>query len=311
MVTQLKKEAKKMKPKCEGTESSPVGSPRQRAFCGRMCGHRKRNTKNDAKKNPDSCINQSLRRWKCRCASSEDMLDLITAGMFGELNNTIIREAKKTKVHSDSGLGKWFGEEWTRREKEDGKVKYKPCGRKDADKGKYPKCQPKDKWKGMSNEEADSAVRRKRKEEPKDTESSQGRKPNYVSTKKKKSNTDIVCLVRLAMEGGENKENVKSLAMQAYKQIISGDPQKAIALLMQMFGVASLLTGKGIFSDDFEDFLTDEGMIEWVSEFVEDSKKSFSDFDDEAFKMIALSLHEIVDTNNFFNDNSGHIEVEE
>lgn len=53
--------------KCVGTKSSPVGSPRQRSFCARMCGHKKKNTKNKAKKNPDSCINQSLRRWKCRC----------------------------------------------------------------------------------------------------------------------------------------------------------------------------------------------------------------------------------------------------
>ena len=53
--------------KCIGTKSSPVGSPRQRSFCARMCGHKKKNTKNKAKKDPDSCINQSLRRWKCRC----------------------------------------------------------------------------------------------------------------------------------------------------------------------------------------------------------------------------------------------------
>jgi len=52
-------------------------------------------------------------------------------------------------------------------------------------------------------------------------------------------------------------------------------------------------------------------MIEWVSEFVEERKETLSDFDDQAFKMIAFSLHEIVSTNDFFNDNSGHIEVEE
>ena len=56
------------KPKCKGTESSPVGSPRQRAFCGRMCKHRVKNTGSKKKKDPDSCINQSLRRWKCRCS---------------------------------------------------------------------------------------------------------------------------------------------------------------------------------------------------------------------------------------------------
>lgn len=219
----IKKEAKKKKPKCKGTESSPVGSPRQRAFCGRMCGSRKKNTKSKGKKDPDSCINQSLRRWKCRCASPEDILDLITAGTFG---NSFINESNPQK---------------------------------------------------------------------------------YTT---KKSNIDIVYLVKAAMEGGD-KERVKDLAMQAYKQITGGDPQKAVALLMEMFAVASSLTGNGIFSNDFEDFLTDEGMIEWVSEFVEERKEVLSDFDDQAFKMIAFSLHEIVSTNNFFNDDTGHIEVEE
>lgn len=60
------------KPKCKGTESSPVGSPRQKSFCGRMCGHKKRNTKTKTKSDPDSCINQALRRWKCRCSGRND-----------------------------------------------------------------------------------------------------------------------------------------------------------------------------------------------------------------------------------------------
>lgn len=53
--------------KCKGSEKAPVGSPRQRSFCRRMCGHRKKNTGSKTAKDPDSCINQSLRRWKCRC----------------------------------------------------------------------------------------------------------------------------------------------------------------------------------------------------------------------------------------------------
>lgn len=53
--------------KCVGTESSPVGSPRQRSFCKRMCGHKKKNTNSETANDPDSCINQALRRWKCRC----------------------------------------------------------------------------------------------------------------------------------------------------------------------------------------------------------------------------------------------------
>ena len=63
----LEKRKKKKKKKCKGTESSPVGSPRQRSFCKRMCGMRRVNTGSKTAGDPDSCINQALRRWKCRC----------------------------------------------------------------------------------------------------------------------------------------------------------------------------------------------------------------------------------------------------
>lgn len=56
------------KAQCEGTKKAPVGSPRQRSFCRRMCGHKKKNTGAKKKSDPDSCLNQSLRRWKCRCS---------------------------------------------------------------------------------------------------------------------------------------------------------------------------------------------------------------------------------------------------
>lgn len=52
---------------CKGYKKSPVGSPRQRSFCKRMCGMKKKNTGSETASDPDSCINQSLRRWKCRC----------------------------------------------------------------------------------------------------------------------------------------------------------------------------------------------------------------------------------------------------
>jgi len=52
---------------CKGYKKSPVGSPRQRAFCKRHCGMKKKLTGKKKAKDPDSCINQGLRRWKCRC----------------------------------------------------------------------------------------------------------------------------------------------------------------------------------------------------------------------------------------------------
>lgn len=53
--------------KCIGTKHSPVGSPRQRAFCARHCGMKKKLTSPEVAKDPESCINKGLRRWKCRC----------------------------------------------------------------------------------------------------------------------------------------------------------------------------------------------------------------------------------------------------
>ena len=54
--------------KCSGWKKSPVGSPRQRAFCKRHCGMKKKLTSKEVADDPDSCINQGLRRWKCRCS---------------------------------------------------------------------------------------------------------------------------------------------------------------------------------------------------------------------------------------------------
>lgn len=53
--------------RCRGHMSTPVGTPRQRSFCSRMCGMKRRRTGAKTASDPDSCINQSLRRWRCRC----------------------------------------------------------------------------------------------------------------------------------------------------------------------------------------------------------------------------------------------------
>jgi DNA-binding ferritin-like protein len=94
-VAKKKGKGKKKKPKCKGTESSPVGSPRQKSFCGRMCGHKKRNTKSKTKGDPDSCINQALRRWKCRCAGRQDaaLLAVSETVLDGFIGNKTAQQA--------------------------------------------------------------------------------------------------------------------------------------------------------------------------------------------------------------------------
>lgn len=62
------------------------------------------------------------------------------------------------------GIGEWFSERWVdiSRPKEGGG--YQPCGRSEAEKGRYPKCVPAAKAAAMTAAEKKSAVRRKRKE---------------------------------------------------------------------------------------------------------------------------------------------------
>jgi hypothetical protein len=40
---------------------------RRKSFCARMCGMKKKNTGAKGKRDPDSRINKSLRKWDCNC----------------------------------------------------------------------------------------------------------------------------------------------------------------------------------------------------------------------------------------------------
>ena len=84
------------------------------------------------------------------------------------LKTRVSRLGSETFVGDETkrgGLGKWFDEEWVdiSRPKKGGG--FEPCGRSDADSGKYPKCVKKSTAMRMTAEEIDSAVRRKRRAE--------------------------------------------------------------------------------------------------------------------------------------------------
>jgi hypothetical protein len=64
--------------------------------------------------------------------------------------------------------------------------KHPPCGRKDADKGSYPKCRAAGVAGKMEPSEKRRACRQKRAAERKDTQTGKGQKPNWVSHKKRK-----------------------------------------------------------------------------------------------------------------------------
>jgi len=42
---------------------------RRKSFCSRMCGMKKKRTSRKQQNNRNSRINQSLKRWRCRCGS--------------------------------------------------------------------------------------------------------------------------------------------------------------------------------------------------------------------------------------------------
>lgn len=99
-------------------------------------------------------------------------------------NGWIVQEYKRRggryRGKSEFSLKKWFAEDWVdiSRPKEGGG--FEPCGRPDASEGAYPKCVPASKAARMTQEEIDSAVRRKRTAER--TQDRDGKKPIMVST---------------------------------------------------------------------------------------------------------------------------------
>lgn len=114
---------------------------------------------------------------------------------------------------SDYALDEWFQEKWVDISKKDKSGKHPPCGREDADKGKYPKCRPSKRvssktpktTKELSSEEKKKAVKDKRKAEKKKSKPAGGgsRKPKRApslkrrkkkKSKKKKSSLDVKLL---------------------------------------------------------------------------------------------------------------------
>lgn len=112
----------------------------------------------------------------------------------GKLTEAEILDLELTALENPmTGLDKWFAEEWVDIGRsiylsgpKAGQLKpggWQPCGRKDSDKGKYPKCRPIAEVKAMSPKERLYAVKKKRKAEKK-APNKQGRKPIMVKTYK-------------------------------------------------------------------------------------------------------------------------------
>ena len=86
-------------------------------------------------------------------------------------------DVRKSRIRDllvkESELDRWFKEKWVDISKKDKSGKHPPCGRSDADKGKYPKCRPSKRVnkktpttsKELSKKEKTKAVKTKRKVE--------------------------------------------------------------------------------------------------------------------------------------------------
>jgi 8-oxo-dGTP pyrophosphatase MutT (NUDIX family) len=96
-----------------------------------------------------------------------------------------------SETYVKSGLGQWFKQKWVDMSRKDKEGKHPPCGRDDADKGKYPKCRPAASAAKMTKKEKESAVRRKRSAEKKDPQKGKGQTPVMVKTKKESLKQDI------------------------------------------------------------------------------------------------------------------------
>lgn len=123
------------------------------------------------------------------------------------------RNANKKKVKkAEGGLDQWFDEKWVdlARPKEGGG--YEPCGREDAESGKYPKCVPASQASRMTSKEIESAIRRKRSAEARETR--RDKKPINVPTFKKSSlpaEAEIKIEMRLKTAKAKNEPTDKEL----------------------------------------------------------------------------------------------------
>ena len=96
---------------------------------------------------------------------------------------------KKKKQNLGKNLDRWFSERWVdiSRPKKGGG--FAPCGRADAESGKYPKCVPAARAARMTPAQIASAVRRKRRAES--TQTRQDKKPINVLTDVKKASRNV------------------------------------------------------------------------------------------------------------------------
>ena len=130
-----------------------------------------------------------------RANGYEEKANEVTTGSMGSGIKNPQRgygsKKKKKKFIDDiqKSLTQWFGERWVDISRPKSGGGFEPCGRADAESGKYPKCVPAARAARMTPAQIASAVRRKRTAESSQTR--QGKKPINVSTDVKKASRNV------------------------------------------------------------------------------------------------------------------------
>lgn len=104
---------------------------------------------------------------------------------LGTSTLALIGQGTNDVSKSKGGLTQWFQEKWVDLSRPKKGGGFEPCGREDARGGKYPKCVPAARAARMTPEQIESAIRRKRMAESRETR--EGKKPIMVPTIKKES----------------------------------------------------------------------------------------------------------------------------
>jgi hypothetical protein len=115
-----------------------------------------------------------------KCAGSRTCDAWVVNGPITDSNSIDEVQLEETM----KSLKEWFKEKWVDISRPKAGGGFEPCGRDDANTGKYPKCVPASRAARMTPEQIASAVRRKRTAES--TQTRDGKKPIYVSTDKEK-----------------------------------------------------------------------------------------------------------------------------
>ncbi len=285
----MNKEAakKKNKPKCKGNKKAPVGSPRQNSFCKRMCSHKKKNTKSKTKKDPDSCINQALRRWKCRCSSMENLLAKIAINLDGVTDNDLYGDIGPADALD---IIKLYRELYNHLQIEDGENSLKVMetlndkdvldGFTDYAEGKTGQLVAADK---LTEDEA--------QEELDEIQTRFLRLQDKVKKAKLKPSLKVLAKLDLNV-----KDRIVSELKKAKQKFETNKPSEGLKILVDIKSIMFPETGDAAIDPnnmtfDAIDFFADEEMWKWI---IEASDRELSSEDEPATKMISESIEDLL-----------------